>query len=93
MGELLELRGKMDVRLIVNRVDREMLSTLRTTIDDVMDNAGLPLAGVVPEDPCVTLAASFGRPLLQYSPRCPAAKACRRIALRIQGFHQPITLR
>ena len=93
VGELLELRGKMDVRLIVNRVDREMLSTLRTTIDDVMDNAGLPLAGVVPEDPCVTLAASFGRPLLQYSPRCPAAKACRRIARRIQGFHEPITFR
>lgn len=93
VGELLELRGKMDVRLVVNRVDREMLSTLRTTIDDVMDNAGLPLAGVVPEDPCVTLAASFGRPLLQYSPRCPAAKACRRIARRIQGFHEPITFR
>ena len=61
--------------------------------DDVMDNAGLPLAGIVPEDPCVTLAASFGKPLLQYSPRCPAAKACRRIARRIQGFHEPITLR
>ena len=93
VGELLELQGKKDVRLIVNRVDREMLSTVRTTIDDVMDNAGLPLAGIVPEDPCVTLAASFGKPLLQYSPRCPAAKACRRIARRIQGFHEPITLR
>ena len=93
VGDLLELQGKKDVRLIVNRVDREMLSTVRTTIDDVMDNAGLPLAGIVPEDPCVTLAASFGKPLLQYSPRCPAAKACRRIARRIQGFHEPITLR
>ena len=93
VGELLELQGKKDVRLIVNRVDREMLSTVRTTIDDVMDNAGLPLAGIVPEDPCVTLAASFGKPLLQYSPRCPAAKACRRIARRIQGFHESITLR
>ena len=81
------------MRLIVNRVDREMLSTVRTTIDDVMDHAGLPLAGIVPEDPCVTLAASFGRPLLLYSPRCPAAKACRRIVRRVQGFHEPITLR
>ena len=93
VGDLLELMGKQDVRLIVNRVSRDMLSTVRMTIDDVMDNAGLPLAGVVPEDPCVTLAASFGRPLLQYSPRCPAAKACRRIARRIQGFHEPITFR
>ena len=93
VGELLELQGKQDVRLIVNRVDREMLSTVRITIDDVMDDAGLPLAGIIPEDPCVTLAASFGKPLLRYAPRCPAAKACRRIAKRVQGFHEPIALR
>ena len=93
VGDLLELMGKRDVRLIVNRVDREMLSTVRVTIDDVMDTAGLPLAGVIPEDPCVTLAASFGKPLLKYASRCPAAKACRRISRRIQGLHEPITLR
>ena len=93
VGELLELQGKQDVRLIVNRVDREMLSTVRITIDDVMDDAGLPLAGIIPEDPCVTLAASFSKPLLRYAPRCPAAKACRRIAKRVQGFHEPIALR
>ena len=93
VGELLELMGKQDVRLIVNRVDRDMLSTVRLTIDDVMDNAGLPLGGIVPEDPHVTLAATFGQPLLQYAKRCPAAKAYRNIAKRIQGFHQPITLK
>lgn len=93
VGELLELQGRQDVRLIVNRVDREMLSTVRLTIDDVMDTAGLPLAGIIPEDPCVTLAASFGKPLLKYAPRCPAAKACRRISRRIQGLHEPIPLR
>ena len=93
VGDLLELMGKKDVRLVVNRVDREMLSTVRITVDDVMDTAGLPLMGVVLEDPCVTLAASFGKPLLRYARRCPAAKACRKIAKRIQGFHEPITLR
>ena len=93
VGQLLELQGKLDVRLIVNRVDRDMLSTVRLTIDDVMDSAGLPLAGIVPEDPCVTLAASFGVPLLKYAPRCPAAEAYHRIARRIQGLHEPIKLR
>jgi len=93
VGDLLELMGKKEIRLIVNRVDRDMLSTVRLTIDDVMDSAGLPLLGVVLEDPNVTLAASFGKPLLQYARRCPAAKACRKIAKRIQGFHEPITLR
>lgn len=93
VGDLLELMGKKDVRLVVNRVDRDMLSTVRITIDDVMDTAGLPLTGVVLEDPYVTLAASFGQPLLKYAKRCPAAKAFRKIAKRIQGFHEPITLR
>lgn len=93
VGDLLELMGKKDVRLVVNRVDREMLSTVRMTIDDVMDTAGLPLTGIVLEDPNVTLAASFGQPLLKYARRSPAAKAYRKIARRIQGFHEPVTLR
>ena len=78
---------------MVNRVDRDMLQTVRMTIDDVMDEAGLPLMGVVLEDPYVVLAASFGQPLLKYAKRCEAAKACRKIAKRIQGLHEPITLR
>ena len=93
VGDLLELMGKKDVRLIVNRVDRKLLGTVQVTIDDVMDNAGLPLMGIVPEDANVTLAASFGHPLLHFSPRGPAAKAFRRIAKRIQGFHEPIALK
>ena len=93
VGDLLELMGKKNIRLIVNRVDKSMLGTVCLTIDDVMDAAGLPLAGIVPEDPHVTLAASFGQSLLRYSPNCKAARACRRIARRIQGFHEPIALR
>lgn len=93
VGDLLEIMGKRDVRLIVNRVDKDLLSTVRITIDDVMDTAGLPLIGIVPEDLNVTLAASFGKPLLTFSKRTPAAKACRAIAKRIQGFQEPITLR
>ena len=93
VGDLLELMGKKNIRLIVNRVDKSMLGTVCLTIDDVMDAAGLPLAGIVPEDPHVTLATSFGQSLLRYSPNCKAAKASRRIARRIQGFHEPIALR
>ena len=93
VSDLLELMGKKNIRLIVNRVDREMLSTTKITVDDVMDSAGLPLMGIVLEDPNVTLAAAFGKPLLRYARRCTAAKAYRKIARRIQGFHEPITLR
>ena len=93
VGELLELAGKKEPRLVVNRVSKSMLAALKLTVDDVMDTAGLPLLGVVLEDPNMTLAASFGKPLLRYAKPCDAAKAYRRIAKRIQGIPEPLTLR
>ena len=88
-GQLLELMGKTQVRLIVNRVDRKRARQMKLTVDDIMDQAGLPLLGLVPEDPNVTLAANFKQPLLGYT-RKGAAMACRRIAKRIQGFTVPV---
>lgn len=93
VGELLELAGKTNAKLIVNRVDKDLLSTVRLTIDDVMDTAGLPLLGIVLEDCHVTLAAAFGLPLLKYSSRCEATRDFRRIAARLQGYHKPIPWR
>lgn len=91
-GQLLETMGKTDVRLIVNRVRPKMFSTLSLTVDDVMDEAGLPLIGIVPEDADVTFAAAFSRPLLCYSKK-GAAAACRRIAKRIMGMPVPVSIR
>ena len=91
VGDILDIMGKKDVRLIVNRVNKEMLSAIRLTIDDVMDDAGLPLIGIVPEDENVVLAAAFDQPLLGYT-RKGAAAACRRIAKRIQGHYIPVEL-
>ena len=90
-AQRLELRGKTDVRLIVNRVSRKLFSTMSVTVDDVMDTAGLPLIGVVPEDPNVTLAAAFGVPLISYTTR-GAAKACEAIARRLEGRHVPLSI-
>ena len=92
VSDLLELSGKKNVRLIVNRVDEEMLSTVRLTIDDVMDTTGTPLAGVVPEDPNITLSAAFGSTVPVYAKRCAAARAFRRIAARLEGIPTKIKL-
>ena len=89
-AQRLELMGKTDVRLIVNRVSRKLFSTMSVTVDDVMDTAGLPLIGVVPEDQNVTLAAAFGAPLIAYTNR-GAAKACEAIAKRLEGRHVPLS--
>ena len=93
VGELLELKGKTDVRLVVNRVDKNTLSILKMTIDDVMDTAGLPLIGLVMEDSEVTLAAACSLPLLRFNKRSAAVKAYAKIAKRIQGIPEPITFR
>ena len=90
-GELLELMGKQNVRLVVNRISKKMAAAMNLTVDDVMDEAGLPLLGIVPEDPNVVLAAAFRQPLLGYT-RKGAAAACRRLAKRIQGLTVPIPL-
>ena len=91
-GQQLELMKKNQVRIIVNRVKRKLLEVTKRTIDDVMDESGLPLLGVVPEDENVTLAAAFETPLLKYTKK-GAAAACKRIAKRIQGMPVPIDLR
>ena len=91
-GELLELMGKPDVRLVVNRISEEMIRLLKVNVDDVMDQAGLPLIGVVPEDARVTLAAAFQKPILKYKKRGAAAAAFRRIAKRVQGLPVPAEL-
>ena len=92
-AQMLELMGKQNIRLVVNRIEPQLVRAMDTTIDDVMDTAGLPLLGIVPEDKHVTLAAAFNRPLLEYKPRCAAAKACKRIAKRILGQPEPISIR
>jgi len=91
-GQKLELMGKTEVRLIVNRVRRKLLESTKRTIDDIMDEAGLPLLGIVPEDESIPLSAYLETPLLKYT-RKGAAAACKRIAKRIQGIPEPIDLR
>ena len=84
-----ELYHLRQVHLLMNRIQPKLLRELRTTIDDAMDAAGLPLIGVIPEDRRVILAANMGRPLILEGRR-GAANACLNIAKRIEGYRVPI---
>ncbi len=90
-GELLELMGKDRVRMVINRMNRKLARELELTVDDIMDAAGLPLLGIVPEDHNVVLAAFYGEPILEATRR-GASAACRRIAKRLQGHYVPVQL-
>ena len=89
IGQVLELMGKVNVRMIVNKITPKLVTALSQNVDDIMDETGLPLIGVVPDDPSVILSASSGKPLLLYTRR-GAAAACRRITQRLQGIPTPI---
>ena len=88
-GEILELMGKPDVRLVVNRVNPRLYRAMGLTVDDVMDMVGYPLLGLVPEDKNVPLAAMADKPLTAFA-RGGAAAAFRRMARRLLG--QPVPL-
>ena len=78
--------------LVMNRVDPALMRRLRTTIDEAMDTAGLPLLGVVPEDDTVTVAASAGIPVVLCGER-PAAVAYLNVANRLLGKKVPLSRR
>lgn len=88
-GQQLELLGVKNVRMVVNRLFNDLLKAMKMNIDDIMDATGLPLLGVVPTDPDVSIAAAEGKPLLKKK-HLGAAAAYKRIAKRIQGLPVPI---
>ena len=90
-GDALELMGKENVRMVINRADPWDLSNMGVTVDDLMDQAGLPLLGLVPEDEKVFLAVIAQKPLLSAQKK-GATAACQRIAKRIRGQNVPVKL-
>ncbi len=85
-----ELTGRVgDIHLVMNRVKPSLIRTLRTSLDNAMDTAGLPLLGVVPEDPNVTVAAAAGEPMVLASYK-GASPAYLNIAKRLLGQRTPL---
>ena len=84
-----ELHDLTQLHLVMNRVQPRLISKLRTSIDSAMDTAGLPLLGVVPEAPSVTLATAAGIPLILATYK-GAAPAYLNISKRLLGQRVPL---
>ena len=86
----MELRDYPNGRLhlVVNRVRRKLLKALSSNIDDAIDAAGLPLLGVIPEDPDVPYCLNRGLVLREQN--YYAARAYENIAKRIMGQKTPL---
>jgi septum site-determining protein MinD len=90
VSEMLDELGKDAARLVVNRVRPRLISAKGALyVDDIMDGAGMPLLGIVPEDERVIAAANKGEPLAAFA-QDGAAMACRNIALRLTGARVPL---
>lgn len=88
-ADQLRLMGKQDIKLVVNRVTPALFRGLNWTVDDIMDEIGLPLLGIVPEDDRVVLAAAANLPLILYTDR-GAALGCLHVARRLEGRKVPL---
>jgi septum site-determining protein MinD len=86
---LLVERGLDPIQLVVNRVTRRLLGSVKATVDDMMDQVGLPLLGLIPEDQTVPASAAQGSALVLRS-RKGAAMACLHIARRLLGKEAPL---
>ena len=88
-AQAMEQCSRAQAKIVVNRIRRKFFQQTRSTVDDCMDLIGLPLLGIVPEDPAVTLAAAKGVPLMLHTKKS-AALACVHIARRLHGQKQPL---
>ena len=77
------------LHLVVNRLRRKLLKSLRANIDDAMDAAGLPLLGVVPEDEALPALLGKGK-VDGFGYYSGARRASRNIARRLCGEKVPI---
>ena len=88
-ADQLQLMRKQELKLVVNRVTPALFRRLNWTVDDIMDEVGLPLLGLIPEDPNVVLAAASNLPLIRCTDR-GAALGCLHVARRLQGRRIPL---
>ena len=79
--------GKL--HLVVNRLRRRLLKSLRANLDDAMDAAGLPLLGVIPEDEDLPVLLGQGNPD-RFGYFSGARRATRNIARRLCGEKVPL---
>lgn len=88
-ADQLEGLGRENVRLVVNQVTHSLFKALHWTVDDVMDEVGVPLLGLVPSDENVVLAAAANQALICRTDR-GAALGCLHVARRLQGRRVPL---
>lgn len=78
------------IRMVLNHVRPQMIRHgLSANIDDAMDEAGLPLIGIIPEDEDIIACGNKGKSILALK-KTGAARAFMNIARRLEGERVPL---
>lgn len=86
----IEHNNDCEVYVAVNRIRKEFIKYGKAhNIDDVMDQMGLPLIGIIPEDEDVILCSNLGKNIILVKDT-GASIAYKNIAKRILGQKAPI---
>lgn len=86
---LIEAEEKGPARLVINRVNPEMVRREEMiSPDDIIELLAIELIGIIPEDEAVTLSTNRGVPIA-LDGKSPAGQAFRNISLRLSGEDVP----
>ena len=89
-SRLLQQNGVKEQRLLINRVRTQYgKMELMPDLDVVIDQTGVQLIGVVPEDPQIIRSGAKGIPLPE---SCRAYQAFDNIGKRITGQYCPLAI-
>lgn len=84
---LLEANNIYDIKLVVNRVRPDLVSSHNMlSVKDVQEALGISLLGAVPEDLEIILSTNFGEPLVLRKKLTLAGIALETIARRLAGY-------
>ena len=85
-GKLLKEAGIQETRLVISRFSEKSFRRLNCfeDLDQVIDESGLQLLGIIPEDLAVVEAVVHGKPILN-AKNAPAAQAFGPVAARFEG--------
>lgn len=88
--EQIENNNCCEIYVVVNRIRTEFIKYGKAyNIDDVMDQVGLPLIGIIPEDEDVISCSNLGKNIMIVKDT-GASKAYKNIAKRLLGEKAPI---
>jgi CO dehydrogenase maturation factor len=84
-ARVVELARELGIGRVLVVVNKVRDDADRHALDEFCRNRGLPLAAVIPHDPCVLEADRKGGSLLDHAPEAPSVGAIRELAEQLVG--------